>query len=447
MAETTITKPSGLRIEPLDRVGSLASTAMYETLALHGGTPVRSTSIQKSPQTTVNVSPEARERINDLLDDGILSEFYGGPYARDLEASYAEYCGGGYAVACNSGTSALHLAVVAAGIGLGDEVIVPAQSFISAAMVVAQEGALPVLCDAESSWQTMDVEHVESLITERTKAIMPVHLWGAPSNMTAVMEVAERHGLVVIEDCCQSHGSRVDGTLTGRFGEYGCFSFASRKHVSAGEGGLVLTPSQDLADHVRSLVNLGKGAGWLDYRSLGYSYRMVEFSAIVAHDGLGRLDEEVAMRRNAADVLREAVADTPLTVATDPPWGNHVFFKVPVHLPDEYRGARQFMVSALVAENIGCRPTHPPLYDVGWLRSYVEGSGRVFDSGQVPVTAGNQPRTLEVESGPNLSHKSAEQGGEALAKVWRYVESHLDEFPQDAEWVGTALPELGSASR
>lgn len=413
-----------------------------DALAIHGGTPVRATPSQHSPQTTVVVSDEARKRVSDLLDRGILSEFYGGPYTREFEAAFQDRYGGGLAVACNSGTSALHVAVVAAGIGPGDEVILPAQCFISAAMVVVQEGGIPVPCDAEPEYLTQSIEHLEALITPRTKAIMPVHLWGAPTDIEAVMRVARRHGLAVIEDCCQSHGGTVGDTLTGRFGDYGCFSFASRKHVSAGEGGLVLTQSAEQEARIRSLVNLGKGAGWLDYRSLGYSYRMVEFSAIIAKDGLDRLDDEVAMRRRTARILREALADTPLAVATDPPWGTHVFFKVPVQLPEEYRSARQFVVGALMAENVGCRPTHPPLYNIGWLRDYLARHGHSVDPGDVPVTSAHQVRIFEVESGPNLSERDTELSAEAVLKVWKYVEGHLDEFPPDTEWVGTELPEF-----
>jgi perosamine synthetase len=413
-----------------------------ETLAIHGGTPTRATPSQHSPQTTIVVSDAARKRVSDLLDGGILSEFYGGPYCREFEAAFQERYGGGFAVACNSGTSALHLAVRGAGIQPGDEVIMPAQCFISAAMVVVQEGGIPVACDAEPQYLTQSIEHLEALITLRTRAIMPVHMWGAPTDMDAVRRVASRHGLSIIEDCCQSHGSTVGDTLTGRFGDYGCFSFASRKHVSAGEGGLVLSRTAEQEARIRSLVNLGKGAAWLDYRSLGYSYRMVEFSAIIAKDGLDRLDEEVALRRRTARILREALASTPLIVATDPPWGRHVFFKVPVQLPEEYRGARQFIVSALMAENVGCRPTHPPLYNVGWLRDYLVANGRSIDPGDVPVTSAHQVRIFEVESGPNLSEHDAQLSAEAVRKVWRYVEEHLEEFPRDAEWVGTELPEF-----
>src|SRR5215469_16866975 len=171
------------------------------------------------------VSEATRERIREIIDDGCFADWYGGPVAREFEAEFAAAIGAGFAVAVNSGTSALHVAVAAAGIGPGDEVIVPAAAYISAASVVVQQGAVPVVCDIEESSCTMDPERLEAHVTPRTRAIIPVHFWGCPSDMDALAGVAARHDLIVIEDCGQSHGSTAGKRTTGSIGRFGCFSF------------------------------------------------------------------------------------------------------------------------------------------------------------------------------------------------------------------------------
>lgn len=390
--------------------------APAEALALHGGTPVRAEPIA----TVVEIGTELRGQVLDLLGSGELSDYYNGRHARRLEAEFARYHGhGSHAVAVNSGTSGLHLSLHAAGVGPGDEVIVPTMCYVSAAAAVVQLGGVPVICDVEPRSLTLDVDAAEALVGDRTKAVLPVHFWGYPADLARLRALCDRHGLTLVEDAAQAPGAEVGGRKVGTYGDFAAYSLGVRKHIACGEGGLVLCRTAEAADVIRSLSNVGKGPGWDDYRSLGYSYRMVEFSALVALDGLARLDEEVAARQRAAAHYRDVLATTELTPVPDPRWGDSVYFKLPVLLPEEFTGRRPFVVDAIAAENVSCRIPHRPLHTIDWLARYLEARGRAPSS--YPVTEALHPRLFEVETGPHLPPAEAARSAAAVTKVWAHV--------------------------
>lgn len=386
-------------------------------LAILGGEPVRPQPIE----TNVRVSRRVRDQVMELLETGSLSNYYNGPYARRFEEEFAWHFGdGGHAIAVNSGTSALHLALSAAGIELGDEVIVPALCFVAAATAIVQNGAVPVICDAEPECLTLDVEHAERLIRPRTKAILPVHFWGYPSNVAALRELCDRHGLKLIEDCAQALGALAHGVRVGTFGDYATFSFSVRKHIACGEGGAVLCWDDAACERLRRMSNYGKGPGWDDYVSLGFSYRMAEFPAIIALDGLSRLDEEVAARQQAGSYYRGLFQGTGLTVVPEPAWGRSAYFKCPVLLPPDMTDARSRIVEAIDAENVSCRIPHRPLYSVPWLAKYLNEKSVPCGPDECPVAATYHARLLEVETGPHLPAEEVERSGAAVMKVWRH---------------------------
>jgi perosamine synthetase len=391
--------------------------APAKELAIRGGRPIR----PKPIEADIHVSELARERVLDLLDGGKLSDYYNGPWAHQLEAAFAEYHGLSHrAVAVNSGTSALHLAVTAAGIGPGDEVIVPAFCFVAAAIAVVQNGGIPVICDAEPESLTLDTERVEALIGPRTKAILPVHFWGYPSNLPVLREICSRNGLLLIEDCAQALGASADGKKVGTFGDYAAYAFSVRKHIACGEGGMVLCHTEDGYERVRRMSNYGKGPGWDDYISIGFSYRLTEFSSIVALDGLGRLDEEVCARQQAGRYYIDALRDSSLTVVPEPRWGGSVYFKCPILLPTDSIQLRQKVVDAIGAENVSCRVPHRPLYSIPWLSDYLKQHGAFRGTQECPVAAANHPRLIEIESGPHLSLEEARLTSQAVLNVWRH---------------------------
>lgn len=386
-----------------------------ELLAVHGGTPVR----EKPIDTTVHVSSAGRAKIAELLDSGSLSAWYGGPHSRHFEEVFAAYHGPQFhAVAVNSGTSALHLALAAAGVGPGDEVIVPAACFISAASAIVQLGGVPVVCDVEPTSLTLDPVAAAALVGKRTKAILPVHFWGYPADLCQLRELCDRHGLILIEDACQAPGAHVGDVRTGMYGDFAAYSFAFRKHVSTGDGGMVLTPDAEVAQRVRQLANLGKGEGWDEYYTLGYSYRMVELSALVGIDGMQRLDDEIARRQAAVAYYREALSDTGLVALPESSWGESVYFKLPVLLPVGSTAMRGVIVDAISAENVSCRIPHPPLWTIDWLARYTTSHGRFRGADDCPVAAAFLPRLFELETGPNLPLDEAAISAKAVTKVW-----------------------------
>jgi len=395
-------------------------------LAILGGSPVRPEPIA----ATVVISDKLRKNVQELLNSGVLSCYYNGLWARRFEEEFARYLGPGhFAVAVNSGTSALQLAVEAAGIGQGDEVIMPALCFVAAALAVVNVGAIPIICDSEADSLTLNVSDVESLIGPHTKGILPVHFWGHPANMAMLREICDRHKLVLIEDCAQAFGASVQNAKTGNYGDYAAFAFSVRKHIACGEGGIVLCRNEENYNRLRCISNYGKGPDWHDYRSPGHSYRMAEFPAIVALDGLGRLDEEIRRRQQAARHYLSIIEGTKLEAIATPLWGKSVYFKFPILLPHNAVTKRQHIVDAIKAENVSCRIPHPPLYNIPWLSQYLKERGAYRGASECPIVASHYPRLIEIETGPHLPLEEAVKSGTAVLKVWNHYSAEKNDEP------------------
>src|ERR1043166_5691528 len=219
------------------------------------------------------------------------SSFILGPEVESFERSFADYVGARFCVALNSGTAALHLALLASGIGPGDEVIVPSNSFIATAESVSVVGATPVFVDSDATAYTIDVSQIEARITERTRAIMPVHLYGQPADLDPVFEIAKRQDLLVIEDAAQAHGAEYKGRRVGALGRAGCFSFYPSKNLGAyGEGGAGLTNDEEVAAQVRLLRDHGSDRKYY-HHIVGYNFRMEGIQGAVLNVKLRHLDE------------------------------------------------------------------------------------------------------------------------------------------------------------
>jgi dTDP-4-amino-4,6-dideoxygalactose transaminase len=242
------------------------------------------------------------------------SAFSHGPYVERFEREIAGYLGVPHAVAVNSGTSALHLAVLAAGVGPGDEVLVPAHTFIATLWGPLYAGATPVLCDVEEATGNIDVADAARRISQRTRAIIPVHLYGQPADMDAIGALAQRHDLVVIEDTAQAVGARWRGQAAGTIGRFGCFSFYPGKNLgAAGEGGLVTALTDADAARLRSLRNHGQSERYV-HAEVGYNYRMDGLQAVVLRHKLRHLDRWTGRRREIAERYRRGLSDLPLQV-------------------------------------------------------------------------------------------------------------------------------------
>ena len=251
-----------------------------------------------------------REEIIKVLDEGILTSAsnFGGKRVQEFEGLLANFLQVKHAVAVNSGTAALHASILAAGIKEGDEILIPSFTFVATANSVACTGAKPVFVDIEKDTYTINPLDLEEKITKRTRAIIPVHLYGHPAKMDEILEIASKHSLFVIEDACQSLGSSYDGKQTGTLGEMGCFSMYASKVLTSGEGGAITTNSDDFADKLRMIRNHGMVSGY-DTRIIGFNMRLPEISAAIAKTQMKKIQSMLDKRAINAKRLRELLTN------------------------------------------------------------------------------------------------------------------------------------------
>lgn len=277
------------------------------------------------------VGDEEREAVDAVLRSGMIA---GGPEVAAFESEFAEHVAGRECVAVNSGTSALHMGLIAAGVGQGDEVIVPSFTFAATGNSVALTGATPVFVDIEPDTFCLDPAAVEAAITERTVGIMPVHLYGHPANMPALQSIADKHGLKIFEDAAQAHDASLNGTPVGAFGEFGAFSFYPTKNMTSAEGGMVSAAGPELARVVRLLRNQGMERRY-ENEVIGFNTRMTDVHAAIGRVQLGRLPEWTKKRQqNAAyfDANLEGVV-TPVVA----PGAVHVYHQYTIKVVDQDR--------------------------------------------------------------------------------------------------------------
>ena len=256
------------------------------------------------PLSRPDITEKEKQAVLAVLDSDFLSL---GPKLNEFEERMAAYAGTKYAIACNSGTSGLHMIVAALGIKDGDEVITTPFSFISSSNCMLFERAKPVFVDIDEKTYNMDTAQIEAKITERTKAILPVHIFGQPANMFDIKRIALKHGLFIIEDSCEAIGAEWNDKKAGTMSDAGVFAFYPNKQMTTGEGGIVVTNNENLAKLCYSLRNQGRGIDtqWLNHVRLGYNYRMSDISAALGIAQLERIDEIIAVRQRVADSYRE----------------------------------------------------------------------------------------------------------------------------------------------
>jgi dTDP-4-amino-4,6-dideoxygalactose transaminase len=269
-----------------------------------------------------SVRPEIDAAIARVLDS---CQFVLGPEVAGFEQEFATYCGAAECIALNSGTSALHLALLAAGVGPGDEVITVPFTFVASVSAVTYAGARPVLVDIDPRTFTMDPAAIEAAITPRTKAILPVHLYGQTADMDPIMEIARRHGLIVIEDAAQAHGAKYKGHPTGSIGDMACFSFYPGKNLGAyGEGGAVTTSNAEYARTIRMLRDWGQDRKY-HHVLKGFNYRMEGFQGAILRVKLRHLERWTEARRAVVNLYNQHLADSGVETPTEMPWARHVY--------------------------------------------------------------------------------------------------------------------------
>jgi dTDP-4-amino-4,6-dideoxygalactose transaminase len=314
-----------------------------------------------------SIKPEIDAAIARVLDS---CQFVLGSEVAGFEQEFAAYCATTECIALNSGTSALHLALLAAGVGPGDEVITVPFTFVASVAAVCYTGARPVLVDIDPRSFTIDPSAIEAAITPRTKAILPVHLYGQPADMDPIMEIARRHGLVVIEDAAQAHGAKYKGRPVGSIGDMACFSFYPGKNLGAyGEGGAVTTSNAEHARTVRMLRDWGQDRKY-HHVLRGYNYRMEGFQGAILRVKLRYLERWTEARRAVVTQYNQHLADAGVERPTEMPWARHVYHVYTLRADD-----RDSLQTALQAEGIQTGihypvPVHlqPAYADLGYGR-------------------------------------------------------------------------------
>jgi len=295
------------------------------------------------------IGQEEKEAVIAVLDSGMLAQ---GPKVEEFEKAFAALCGVRHAVATSSGTTALHLALLAHNIGPGDEVITSPFTFIASANAILFVGARPVFVDIDESSYNIDPSLIEARITPRTKALMPVHLFGNPCEMEAIMAIAARHGLIVIEDAAQAHGASIQGRKVGSFGT-GCFSFYPTKNMTTAEGGMVTTDDDQVAEKARLLRNHGmKKRYYHDF--LGYNFRMTDLQAALGLAQLAKLEVFNEKRIANARYLTEHLRDVVITPQVRDGY-RHVFHQYTIRVKEN----RDLMVEQLREQGIGTGIYYP----------------------------------------------------------------------------------------
>jgi perosamine synthetase len=330
-----------------------------------------------------------------------------GPKLAEFEQAFANYIGMRRAVAVNSGTSALHLCLQAMGIGPGDEVITTPFTFIATSNTVMMVGAKPVFVDIDPASMNIDHGKIASKITSKTKAVIPVEVFGSPANFDRICKTAAENNLAVLEDSCEAIASKLNGKKCGTFGVMSTFAFYPNKQITTGEGGMILTDDDGLADHCFALRNQGRGknSGWLGHEILGYNYRLSDINCALGMAQLSRIEEMKAKRKKAAGLYREMLADDERLILPAEQDGCDVnWFVFVVRLSEQYSKAdRDGILESMKKAGVQVSDYFTPVHLQPFM---VKQYG--YKRGDFPITEQVSERTIALPFYNNLSREDAE---------------------------------------
>lgn len=356
-----------------------------------------------------------KKYLNECIDTGWISSE--GPFIKKFEEQFAFRIRRKYGVAVSNGSVALDLAVMALGIGSGDEVIMPTFTIISCAAAIIRVGAKPVLIDTDLSTWNMDVNQIEKKITSKTKAIMVVHIYGLPVDMDTILALAAKHGIFIIEDAAEMHGQTYKGIPCGSFGEISTFSFYPNKHITTGEGGMIVTNDDILAERCRSLRNLcfQPQKRFVHYE-LGYNFRMTNLQAALGVSQLERLDEFVVRKRNMGKRYTELLADIPgLQLPLDKTdYAENIYWVYGILLNDEVPFDAEEAMHRLANHNIGTRPFFWPMHEQPVFQKM-----GLFNKEMYPVAERLARRGFYIPSGLALTNEQMNRVADAIRKAMK----------------------------
>ncbi len=351
------------------------------------------------PVSEPDIGEEEISYVVDCLRTGMISGS-GGEYIQKFEDMFSSYCGRRFGITTTSGTTALHLAIAALGIGKGDEVIMPPLTNMATAFAIVYTGATPVLVDSEPETWNMDVTKIEEKVTGRSRAILPVHIYGHPCDMDPILDIASGHGLSVVEDAAEAHGATYKGIKAGGIGDIGCFSFYANKIITTGEGGMVVTDDSDVADRARDLRNLAysKERRFL-HESVGFNYRMTNLQAAIGVAQMARIDDVVARRRRLAALYNSRLREVGgIVLPPEKPWAESVYWMYAILIGDEFGMNRDELMSALRERGIDTRTFFIPANQQPALREMA-----LFAGEECPVADDLSRRGLYLPTSSKLT--------------------------------------------
>ena len=316
------------------------------------------------PIAQPSLGNEESDAVLAVLASGMIAQ---GPVTAAFEEEFAAYCGVPHAVAVSNGTTALHAALLAAGVGPGDEVVVPAFTFFATASSVSMCGAVPVFADVDAVTATIDPADILAKIGPKTKAVIGVHLYGQPCDVPAIKKICSNEDLVFIEDAAQAHGATYRGKKIGSLGDLACFSFYATKNMATGEGGMVTTGSGEYDEHLRRLINHGQSEKYL-HSELGYNYRMTDINAAIGRAQLAKLDGFNRRRQENAAYYDSHITAPGLILPAVAPGRTHVWHQYSLRVTGRFPLPRDELMAYLREHRIGCAVHYPialtrqPLY-------------------------------------------------------------------------------------
>lgn len=331
-----------------------------------------------------------------------------GPKLDEFERAFEKYTGRKHAIAVNSGTSGLYVAIKALGLGPGDEVITTPFTFICSTTTIMMVGAKPVFVDIDPVSLNMDPDKIEEKITEKTKAILPVDVFGNPCHMDKISEIAAKHNLYVIEDSCEAIGSKLNGKMAGTFGTFGFFAFYPNKQMTTGEGGVILTDDDELAELCLSLRNQGrgKGGGWLAHARLGYNFRLSDINCALGLAQLSRIDELISKRRQIAKMYHDVLeGQDGLIVPVEPDNCIMSWFVFVVRIADENVTIEQrnSVLKCMLDRGIQVSNYFPPVYLQPFIKDEYE-----LKEGDYPITDAVCKSTIALPFHTKLTREDVE---------------------------------------
>lgn len=348
------------------------------------------------------IGEEEISRVGDILRSGKIAQ---GPVVAEFEKKFADFCGVKYAIAVNSGTAALHCALYACGVGKGDEVVTTPFTFVATANSALMQNAKLVFVDIDPLDFNIDAGRVPEKITDRTKAILPVDLYGQIYNVGEVIKIAKERGLKVVEDACQSHGAEYKDARAGTFGDVGCFSLYATKNMTTGEGGMVVTNDEDIAEKVKMFRHHGQSEKTrYEYYDLGFNYRMTDIAAAIGIEQLKKLDDFNSVRQRNATLLSKGLIgikgiETPVIKQGF----KHVFHQYTIKVTDQFKMSRNELSKYLTEKGIGNAVFYPkPLH----LHPHFLRMG--YKEGDFPIAEEISKRVLSLPVNPSVSEKDIE---------------------------------------